>query len=600
MSDGSANPPQVAAGAKLAGRYLVGGALGAGTMAYVVKAIDTYTGEEVACKLPLDTSVRTTEALLTQYRLFRKVRSPHLQSLHGIDRHDGTPFIVFEFVEGLDLESWAPGRPIEERLKALASIAETVSTLVKEGLEHGDLWAPNVLVRPSGRVLLIDPDSEQFGSSVSAGTQPRRPLIGPGARDHAGLRGIAEDIFAESERGAVPWLFRRFADSSSLEVEANDIVAAIRHALTLPNLPGETKIQDLAVGFRRKTTDERTMFVTCCKARDIAFLQTSAMLAQMADAFGLRMQAFAPLNGLAEGALLEDEIASAGQPRSRLHPRTATVVSPHGEMLRLLFEGKADIRRPWRDPGRVGLVDHGWIQVFRDGKPISSQRVELWLRHTVPELFVNEVGRYTVCGPAVWERAVRILVEDVLPGWAQPTPVALAAAPEPLWQHQAALKQWCESRKRLVPTWGKPDWHGAFTEMVFTSGIMWPRKKLEARLPSFFTVQASYDARLALVQRQAQELARTLGQHISPFYRLDVQVVDETDGRLKVVFEGGALSHTFEMDAATTAMRVKRLSRAPASTSSTPRTSSIPAVVHDSKVAAPRLTGKKGRPRQDR
>ena len=68
------------------------------------------------------------------------------------------PYVVMEFIEGESLENLRQrGRlPVEELARIGAGIADALHDIHRQGVIHLDLKPDNVLVRPDGRVALID------------------------------------------------------------------------------------------------------------------------------------------------------------------------------------------------------------------------------------------------------------------------------------------------------------------------------------------------------------------------------------------------------------------------------------------------------------
>jgi len=68
-------------------------------------------------------------------------------------------FLVMRFVRGTTLAAAVARRPfsLREAAAAVAGIARAIGRL-PEGVVHGDLRAPNIFIRPSGEIALVDPD----------------------------------------------------------------------------------------------------------------------------------------------------------------------------------------------------------------------------------------------------------------------------------------------------------------------------------------------------------------------------------------------------------------------------------------------------------
>jgi hypothetical protein len=368
------DPILIEEGTFLDGRYEVLERLGTGTMAFVVRARDRETGWMVACKVPLDLSPFRTDALLAQYRKLMSLGSPHLPAVHGLVRHRTSEpnflFIVLELVQGTPIEDWHQGKPLRLRLEALSGLAETVAALTADGQAHGDLDVGNVLVRGDGRIALIDPDAERFGSSRT----PAVAVSGERRQDVVGLRGIIEHCTTELERERLRAFLRPLANLSGPgPPDAAAIAAAIRHLLSGSLLPGETSasLAELAPTYQRRTENNLANCRRIMHVRDLVFRNSVDLLRGLAAPFAIQVpdgdQRTAP-----DSLLLQRELESLASARVTLHHRQVECLSRTGDKLILTFDGK-DFRPPWPHPDRPGLSARA--------SSMSSATTTLWSRN---------------------------------------------------------------------------------------------------------------------------------------------------------------------------------------------------------------------------
>ncbi|MGH9141625.1 MAG: serine/threonine-protein kinase, partial [Vicinamibacterales bacterium] len=119
------------------GKYKLVRVIGEGGMGQVYEAIDPVIGRRVAIKT-ISLSVATDAE--TRARFFREAQAagqlshPNLITIHDIGDQDGTPYIVMEFLEGMDLS-----RKIrQERLSYDAKIQIMIDVCEGLSFAHGN------------------------------------------------------------------------------------------------------------------------------------------------------------------------------------------------------------------------------------------------------------------------------------------------------------------------------------------------------------------------------------------------------------------------------------------------------------------------------
>lgn len=170
-------------GTKL-GPYEVLSAIGAGGMGEVYRARDTRLGRDVAIKvLPQDLSSNADlkARFEREARVISSLNHPNICTLHDVGQHNGTDFLVMEFVEGQTLaERLEKGPlPIEQALKIGIQIAEALDKAHKKGVIHRDLKSGNIMLTKSGAKLmdfgLAKPLTVAIGTSSGSAASPPTP-----------------------------------------------------------------------------------------------------------------------------------------------------------------------------------------------------------------------------------------------------------------------------------------------------------------------------------------------------------------------------------------------------------------------------------------
>jgi eukaryotic-like serine/threonine-protein kinase len=143
------------------GTYEIVAPLGRGGMGEVWRARDANLHRDVAIKT-LPEEFRSDGARLARFereaRLLAALNHPGIASIYGLEKRDGTTYLVMELVEGATLaERLAAGAlPLDDALAAAAGIATALEAAHGAGIVHRDLKPANVKIRPDGSVKVLD------------------------------------------------------------------------------------------------------------------------------------------------------------------------------------------------------------------------------------------------------------------------------------------------------------------------------------------------------------------------------------------------------------------------------------------------------------
>jgi serine/threonine-protein kinase len=148
-------------GQRVAGRFVIERALGAGGMGEVYLARDETLGEVVALKT-IATALVTPSALdrfRREAQAARRITHPNVVRIHDIGQDGDLAFISMEYIEGVTLgrriELDAP-LPLAEIKRIALELCAGVQAAHAAGVVHRDLKPYNVLLDRAGHARIID------------------------------------------------------------------------------------------------------------------------------------------------------------------------------------------------------------------------------------------------------------------------------------------------------------------------------------------------------------------------------------------------------------------------------------------------------------
>ncbi len=132
-------------------------------MAVVYKAYDTRLERDVAIKIIRSAAFRTEELEQVLKRFEREAKSlaklshPNIVKVHDYGEHDGSPYLVMEYLPGGTLKKvLGKSIPWQEAVRLILPVARGVAYAHQRGILHRDIKPANVLITDSGEPMLSD------------------------------------------------------------------------------------------------------------------------------------------------------------------------------------------------------------------------------------------------------------------------------------------------------------------------------------------------------------------------------------------------------------------------------------------------------------
>lgn len=149
-------------GTMIDNRYQIIRPLGEGGMANVYQAFDTYLKRNVTLKM-IRLDIQKNPEALNRFQKEAKAATAlvnqHIVQLYDAGESDGNPYLVMEYVDGMDLKAYTQAHfpiPYREVVDIMEQVLDAVTAAHQAGIIHRDLKPQNILIDKKDHVKITD------------------------------------------------------------------------------------------------------------------------------------------------------------------------------------------------------------------------------------------------------------------------------------------------------------------------------------------------------------------------------------------------------------------------------------------------------------
>ena len=145
------------------GRFELVRVLGKGAQGTVYLALDPHLQRQVAIKTlhvgEGENRERSIKALLDEARIVSKFQHPNIVTVYDAGEHEGSPYLVFEYVEGTTLAALLKKQaplPVARAGEIAAQILDGIAYAHQKQIAHRDLKPANIMIDSNGTARIMD------------------------------------------------------------------------------------------------------------------------------------------------------------------------------------------------------------------------------------------------------------------------------------------------------------------------------------------------------------------------------------------------------------------------------------------------------------
>lgn len=153
--------------------------LASGGMGHVFMAEHVHLGVYAALKVPRQGHEAARKSVAHEAKILSQLEHPNIvRVLDTGTMADGHPYLLLEYVSGLELDAWLDGcgtMSLKRCIGVLRQVASAIDYLHAQGIVHGDIKPANIIIDPRAHdfVKLLD-----FGIASRENRDVRRGVMG--------------------------------------------------------------------------------------------------------------------------------------------------------------------------------------------------------------------------------------------------------------------------------------------------------------------------------------------------------------------------------------------------------------------------------------
>ena len=147
---------------QLLGHFHLQEFIGGGGMGAVFKALDTTLDRIVAVKVVASQQISSEDLqrrFLIEAQSTARLDHPNIARIHYVGRDRGLPYIVFEYIDGVNLRDLVVHHgpiPVGDALSFTFQIAHALAHAWQKEVVHRDIKPSNILITSEGQAKLVD------------------------------------------------------------------------------------------------------------------------------------------------------------------------------------------------------------------------------------------------------------------------------------------------------------------------------------------------------------------------------------------------------------------------------------------------------------